>query len=85
MLNQPKFSVAYEIERENRAFRYTSDEKIKNMKFVRSVFQGYEIKPLSGDYSKRKFQVIDPNNNIIGKFYLKSNAKKAIFEHLEEN
>lgn len=85
MLNQAKFSVAYEIDRENRCYRYTSDDKIKSMKFVKDAFQGYEIKPLSGDYSKRKFQVIDSNNNIIGKFYLKSNAKKAIFEHLEEN
>jgi gamma-glutamylcysteine synthetase len=83
MLNQAKFSIAHEVERENRSFRYTSDEKVKTIKFVKNVFQGYEIKPITGDYFKYKFEVICPSGEVLDKFYTKLNAKKAIFEEVK--
>jgi hypothetical protein len=55
------------------------------MKFVKNVFQGYEIKPITGDYYGYKFEVVCPNGDVLDKFYTKLNAKKAIFEEVEND
>jgi hypothetical protein len=83
MLNYARHTIANGIERENKSFRYTSDEKVKTMKFVKNGFEGYEIKPITGDYYGYKFEVVRPDAKVLDRFYKSLNAKKAIFEELE--
>ena len=84
MLNQPKFSIAYEIEREDQSYKYTSEEKAKTIVFKDGKFQDFEIKPLKGNYYGYKFEIFK-NGKSHDFFYKKINAKKAIFEQLEES